>query len=227
MSQTWLFDLDGTLIDSIELIGLSFEFVAESFDSGWAPGYWRSYLGQTLDDTFRTLLDGDHEREETPTVKDLIDRYREHNLEHHDARVRSYPGVSEAIDALAGRADVRLGVVTSKRSDVAIRGLECCGLDGIFELVLGSDLCVRHKPHPGPIHDALEQMGVTSEAAFYVGDSPYDIQAGNAAGVTTVAVKWGPFDHADLAAQNPDHWAEAPDELLGLSPVTAKDDTRR
>lgn len=211
-SETWLFDLDGTLIDSIELIGSSFEHVSEQLGLGWPRGYWRPYLGQTLAASFEILLGS------TDRVDELVECYRTHNLARHDALVRPYPGILETVRELGDRPSVRLGVVTSKKTDVALRGLEICGLGGVFELVIGSCDVARHKPDPLPVTTALERLGSRPDRSYYVGDSPHDIAAGNAAGVATVAVGWGPFEAEVLARHEPHHWVNEPRELLTVRP---------
>jgi pyrophosphatase PpaX len=105
-----------------------------------------------------------------------------------------------------------LAVVTSKATPTAHRGLRVCGLDAVFREVIGWHDVQNHKPHPEPVLTALARLDLAAdpEAVVYIGDSPHDLHAGRAAGVSTAAASWGPFPRAALAEASPDHWLEAP-----------------
>ena len=106
--------------------------------------------------------------------------------------------------------------VRPKATPIANQSLAFVGLDRYFPVVVGFDDTTRHKPDPEPVHHALRRIGVTAEQAVFVGDSPHDIHAGNAAGVTTIAALWGPFDRETLARAAPDHFIECLADLPGL-----------
>lgn len=205
-----LFDLDGTLIDSIELIRSSW-FHACQVHLGRDPSdaEWRKTLGKPLREQLRLMV-GDPDR-----VEAMVTTYREHNAIHHDRLLRRYDGTVEALAALRSR--VRMGIVTSKLQATARAGLAFCGFDlADFEVVIGADDVTRHKPDPEPIHAAMERLGAAPAEAWYVGDSIHDIAAGRAAGVRTAGVLWGPFPRDELDAAGPDRILARPDELLGL-----------
>jgi pyrophosphatase PpaX len=113
----------------------------------------------------------------------------------------------------AGR---RLGVVTSKASPLAIRGLTLTGIDGYFDTVIGMDLCKRHKPDPEPVMIALDRLSGVPDGAWFVGDSVHDMESGNAAGVATVGALWGPFSAEDLAPSHPRFLAVTPGDVVRL-----------
>lgn len=205
-----LFDLDGTLIDSIELILNSARHAFRDRD-GHVPSdaEWLTGVGIPLSTMFRRYA-----RDEAD-IDALIAKYREYQLANHDRLVRCYDSVVETVDAL--RADGHpLGIVTSKTSWLARRGLETVGLGEHFAVIVGCDSCDRHKPDPAPVLLALEQLGRAPTEAVFVGDSIYDMQAGNAAGVTTIAALWGPFTREDLVASNPTHFLERISDLPAL-----------
>jgi pyrophosphatase PpaX len=85
-----------------------------------------------------------------------------------------------------------------------------------MDAVIGCDSCSRHKPDPEPVHIALERLGARSADAAFIGDSPHDVAAGNAAGVTTIGVLWGPFPRSVLEDAGADHLVERPEELPPL-----------
>ncbi|MFG0318581.1 MAG: HAD-IA family hydrolase [Planctomycetota bacterium JB042] len=203
-----LFDLDGTLIDSIELIRRSYEHTWETHvgrpldEAEWLAGLGRPLRYQFLQVT----------RDED-AIAAMTRTYRAHNLEHHDRLVRPFDGVPAMLGALAA-AGARLGIVTSKIAAAARRGLARCDLDADrFEVLIGADDVERHKPEPEPVLAACARLGVAPEEAVYVGDSPHDIAAGRAAGSRTAGVLWGPFSRPTLEAAAPDVLVEAPAKL--------------
>ena len=88
------------------------------------------------------------------------------------------------------------------------------GLSGHFERVVGLEATERHKPDPAPVHHAIDALGARPGEAAFVGDSPHDVEAGNAAGVATVATLWGPFSRAQLAPARPRAWAERVEDVV-------------
>jgi len=205
-----LFDLDGTLIDSIELILNSAQHAFRD-RQGHVPSdaEWLTGVGIPLATMFKRYATDDAD------VDALIAKYREYQLAHHDRLVRSYESVVETVDAIRA-ARHPLGIVTSKTGWLAQRGLDTVGLGAHFDVIVGCDTCALHKPDPGPVLFALDKLGYAPDQAVFVGDSIYDIQAGNAAGVTTVAALWGPFTRADLAASAPAHFLERISDLPPL-----------
>lgn len=207
---TLLFDLDGTLIDSIGLIFASYNHTlrvhrGEERDDE----YWLTKLGTPL----RTQL---AEFSSDPLeVEAMATTYREHNHGLHDEVVRPYDGVVELVKELEGRG-TELGLVTSKSRLGARKGLELIGLRDCFRTLICLEDVSEHKPHPAPVLAALERLSVTAETAIYIGDSPHDLISGRAAGTATAAVAWGPFPRAELDACAPDHWLEHPSDLLSL-----------
>jgi pyrophosphatase PpaX len=203
-----LFDLDGTLIDSIALILASYRHTfmmhrgAPPADEVWLEG-----LGTPLSAQFRRFTDDSAE------IAAMVDTYRKHNLAHHDAMVRAYPGIADAVRELRRRGR-RLGIVTSKLRDGTARGLACVGLDGLFDVVVAADDVTRHKPDPEPVRRAIELFQVSADDAAFVGDSPHDMAAGRAAGVRIGAALWGPFSRDHLAPHAPDVWLETPEDLV-------------
>ena len=192
-----LFDLDGTLVDSIELILSSFRYTFRQHlgevppDSKWIAG-----LGTPLFTQLKEFT------QEDALARAMIATYRQYQLAHHDEFMRSYPGVSEAMAELRARGHAT-AVVTSKMSDLAIRALDFTGLRDTIDLVIGMEDTERHKPDPEPVRVALAKLGRAANEAVFLGDSPHDIASGNAAGVITVAAQWGPFSRQELDAAKP------------------------
>lgn len=206
-----LFDCDGTLIDTYDIILETMRYtVNDVMGQDRSDAELMQGVGTPLHDQMRFFLEGDESR-----VEKMVALYREHNDRIHDEGVSAFDGIKEALTALKD-AGYRMGVVTSKRHFLADRGLQLCGLRDYFEVLIGSDDFPIHKPAPGPIIEACERLGVSPENSVYIGDSPYDIQAGNAAGCITIAALWGMFDPAELRAEHPDLEAKNASELPGL-----------
>ena len=208
--HTLLFDLDGTLIDSVQLILDSYHHtlrvhrIPARSDDEWLRG-----VGTPLRVQFAEWNDG------TGAIEAMVATYREYNLSHHDAMVRAYDGIAEMLQAVRA-AGHRTALVTSKNRQGALRGLDLTGLTPYIEHIVGADDVVNPKPHPEPVLKALALLGVGTERAVFIGDSVHDMHAGRAAGVKTAAVLWGPFGRADLEPSTPDHWLEKPEDVLRL-----------
>jgi pyrophosphatase PpaX len=198
MRPVLLFDLDGTLIDSIELILKSARYAFDGF-AGRAPTdeEWRALIGRPLIDSFREFVP--HE----PEVERLVGRYREYQLEQHDRLVRAYDGIVDVIRGFAS-AGYPMALVTSKADWLAQRALVHVGLDDAIPVVVGCDSCTRHKPHPEPVERALDLLRAGPRDAIFVGDSPHDVEAGRAAGVYTVGVSWGAFTRDEMIQSGAD-----------------------
>jgi pyrophosphatase PpaX len=206
---TFLFDLDGTLIDSVDLILASYRHTMRAHGQELRDDrFWLTGLGTPLTAQFSRVSD------DAAEVARMVATYRAFNLANHDQLVRPYAGVKEAVDALAARGT--LGVVTSKAHAAAERGLRLVGLDGRFPVIVGEDDVGRHKPDPTPVRRALELLGADPATAVFIGDSPHDMAAGRAAGTRTAAALWGPFSKSDLTPQAPDFWLSTPAALTAL-----------
>ncbi|MFO7171591.1 MAG: HAD-IA family hydrolase [Bacillota bacterium] len=205
-----LFDLDGTLIDTNELILASFD---HAFRERLGIEVPRAELVRHFGEPLATILARYAPPERVP---ELIEAYRAFNLAHHDRLARPIPGVRRALDRLQA-AGVLLAVTTSKRRDTALRGLRLFGLEGYFQAVVAWEDASRHKPDPEPVRVTLERLGVPpGDRVLMVGDSVNDLLAGRAAGVRTAAVAWSLVPRADLEACAPDFWLERPEDLVPL-----------
>lgn len=194
-----LFDLDGTLADSVALILGAFRHTfATHLGAVPADEVWIAGMGTPLTAQLRALVPDD------ALAGAMLATYREFQREHHDTLLREFDGVRETVALLHARGHP-MAIVTSKANELAQRAIERIELDRYFDVVIGLDSCERHKPDPEPVHRALERLGYAPSEGVFVGDSPHDIAAGRAAGVTTVAALWGPFPRTALEAAAPHH----------------------
>jgi pyrophosphatase PpaX len=208
--QTALFDLDGTLIDSIRLILDSYHHTLTQHnlpsrtDEAWLRG-----VGTPLHIQFSDW------REPPEILEAMIATYREYNLKHHDRMVTVYPGVVEAVREIKA-AGIQTGLVTSKNRHGASRGLKLVGLEALMDVLVCADEVTNPKPHPEPVEKAVELLGADPATTVYVGDSIHDMNSGRAAGVRTAAALWGPFGRSHLESTEPDYWLESPRDLVAL-----------
>ncbi|MCI0570799.1 MAG: HAD-IA family hydrolase [Myxococcaceae bacterium] len=188
-----VFDLDGTLVDSMPDIITSFLY---AFGQAGLPtpdeAEVRALIGLPLQDMYGRLAP-----EHVPA---LVAIYREHYPRNFLNRSRPFPGVVEVLRTLRERG-YRLAVATTKRTDMARQFVEALGLAAELDHVQGTD-GFPHKPAPDVIHRALHALG--AEGLWMVGDTIHDIAAGKAAGLRTYAVTWDARAEATLAAAAPD-----------------------
>jgi pyrophosphatase PpaX len=208
--QTVLFDLDGTLIDSIRLILDSYHHTLAAHgipprtDDDWLRG-----VGTPLNVQFAEW------RDDLGKLEAMVATYREYNLAHHDRMVTIYPGIVAAVGSIRA-AGCRTGLVTSKNRQGALRGLTLVRLEAMMDVLVCADEVTNPKPHPEPVEKAVALLGADPATTVYVGDSIHDMVSGRAAGVRTAAALWGPFGREHLELATPDYWLETPADLLTL-----------
>jgi pyrophosphatase PpaX len=215
-----LFDLDGTLVDTIPFILAAARHAFLGYGSGPSDADWVAGIGTPLRAQLASFARSPDD------VDGLLERYRRYWLEHHDRMTRPFDGALETVAALAA-AGRPLAVVTAKLEAGAHRTLRHAGLLPYVAVVVGADSCARAKPDPEPVRLALARLGSGPDGAVLVGDSPHDIAAGRAAGVRTLAALWGACGREALSAAGPDAYlshiralpaalGEGPDPVGGL-----------
>ncbi len=209
-----LFDLDGTLADTVPLILRCYRHTMRTH-RGFEPpdDLWLRHIGRPLRASMADFAADADEAER------MVATYVEFQRTVHDEMVRAFPGAVDTIHELRQRG-VRVGVVTSKGSEMTGWTLGRCGLAEYVDVLVTADDVREGKPHPEPVFKALTDLDLTDRAAevLFVGDSPHDLVAGREAGVRTAAVLWGLFSRAVLAEARPHHWLEEFGELRALRP---------
>jgi HAD superfamily hydrolase (TIGR01509 family) len=194
----YLFDVDGTLLDSAaDICGAVSEVLAANGTNGVTHGFLRRYIGRHMFDLFADVIPGVTQAE----MEELLRRYRStyHAREHRDTRL--YPGVTEALSRMGGRK----ATATTKGTPTTRAVLEKFGLLDYFDHVQGTD-GFPSKPSPDVVLRALAALGARPEDCLLVGDSAPDMEAGRRAGVKTCAVTYGYGDPDALARWEPDYW---------------------
>lgn len=154
----------------------------------------------------------------------LLTTYREFNVAHHDDLTRPFPHAQITLKRLAS-AGIDLGVVTSKLSTTAWRGLKLFGLDQYLKTVITFEDTEKHKPEPDPILKALEVLGRHPGDALMVGDSLLDLRSAKLAGVKSAAVGWSVHPREVLEQEEPDYWLEDLRQVLDLCGVPREEES--
>jgi pyrophosphatase PpaX len=203
-----LYDFDGTLADSTDLIMRSYRHTMGTHLGHVPPDEeWLSGFGMTLETQLARFAR--HQAEAAA----MLDTYRGFQDTIHDELLRPFPGAAETVAELERRG-YRLAIVTSKHRRSALRGMELCGIVSHFDVIVTPEDVRQPKPHPEPVLFALEKLGVAPDEALFVGDSPHDIAAGQAAGTRTAGVLWGPFPREALERARPDAFLETQGDVL-------------
>lgn len=188
-----LFDLDGTLVDTVPFILASARHAFEGYGLCPTDDQWIAGIGTPLRAQIASFV-------RRPEDVDLVvARYREFWIANHDRLTRPFPGALEVVDTLAASGHP-IGVVTAKTEEGALRTLRHTGLLRYMQAIVGADTCLRCKPDPEPVHVALARLERAPSEAVLVGDSPHDIVAARAAGVRAVGVLHGACDRDRLLA---------------------------
>jgi pyrophosphatase PpaX len=203
--QAVLFDLDGTLINSIDHIVSCWQHtVRETLGREIKREEVVPTLGRALLECFEEIAPGQGER--------MREVYRAYQRGTHDTMVTYVPGTRETLEKLRG-AGLKLGVVTSKGIQATTEGLRLFDLEPYFNTLVTYEETTRHKPHPDPLFLAAERLGTDPSHTIYAGDALFDIQAGQAAGMLTAGVTWGATSREALQAAGADLIVDSMAEL--------------
>ncbi|MFQ6055703.1 MAG: HAD family hydrolase [Methanosarcinales archaeon] len=207
-----LLDLDGTLVDTSELIINSLKQTLSIFGKEVALEELRSKSKQSPSQILKYYL---------PNIKynESKEKYWRFYKESFNSQIKAFSGVVDVVKELADRG-YKLGIVTSLASYYAKKALEVTGLSENIEVVVAYQDTTKHKPDPEPIKEAIKRLQVNPIQTLYVGDSQSDIIAGKRAGVYTAAALWGVPDATEknaLLHQNPNYQFKSISDLKKLS----------
>lgn len=205
--KTVLFDLDGTIIDSNELIINSFEYTFKQYNHVLTREELIQFNGPPLRETFENV---DFDR-----ADEMIKTYQAHNFENHKEYIQLFPNVIETIKRLKDN-NIAIGIVSSKTHKGILLGLELTGLRSYFETIVGIDDVVHPKPHPESVVKAMNELDGKIPSTIIVGDNYHDIQAGKNAGIRTAGVAWSHKGKEYLETYEPTYMLEDMLDLLDI-----------
>ncbi|OXS61538.1 pyrophosphatase PpaX [Rossellomorea vietnamensis] len=205
---TILFDLDGTLINTNDLIISSFLHTLNHYYPGqYGEEDVHPFMGPPLEESFGGL--------DPDKMEEMCAHYRAYNHEHHDSLVTEFEGVYETVKTLYDNG-YKLAIVSTKVRDVVLKGLDLMNLRPFFEVIITLDEVENAKPHPEPIEKALVALGSSPGEAIMIGDNHHDILAGKNAGVLSAGVAWSAKGREHLAHYEPDFMLENMRDLLAI-----------
>lgn len=205
---TLLFDFDGTLLDTNELIVQTFQTV---LDAHYPGKYERvdiiPFLGPTLKETMDIV--------DPAKSAQLISEYREWNFANHDLLATEFDGVSETLRQLKSNG-MKMAIVSTKRNNMIMKGLELISAKNVFDTVIGLDDVQNAKPDPEPLLLAMERLNSTPEETLMIGDNSHDIHGGKNAGVRTAGVAWSLKGEQFMRDLEPDFMLHHISDLLEI-----------
>lgn len=201
-----IFDLDGTLVNSLHDIATSINLTRRDYGLTPLPEPdITRHVGEGSAALVKTVVP-------VPTkgFEEAVARYHSHYARHVLDTTRLFPGIDPMLRRLEGRP---MAVVTNKNEALALAVLTGLGIRSLFSVFLGGETLPQKKPHPLPILHVLERWGLAPASVGVVGDGVHDIVAGRAAGVVTIGVAYGVAGRAALAAENPTYLVDTVEEL--------------
>lgn len=224
MIKLLIFDLDGTLVDTSRDIANAINYAVEPF--GVRPlsieviksmvGSGITQLIESLISAQRNSLGNESHRQDTTSrniKEEAVNRFLEHYSIHLLDNTKAYPNVTETLSKLG---NYKKAVISNKREVFSKRVLGGLGLSAFFDVILGSDSVSERKPSPVPIFEVLKRVDVSRDEAVIIGDSNFDVEAGRAAGIKTIAVTYG--YRSKEALKEADFMIDAFGELLTILP---------
>lgn len=208
-----VFDCDGTLVDSQHMIVAAMNRAFTTHSLSLLPREKvLSIVGLSLEEAIRKLLP----QEDGATVSLVKESYRQaffHLRQDPSLHEPLFPGARQALDALAARDDVLLGVATGKSQRGLRNILELHNIRDHFMTLQTAD---EHpsKPHPSMMEQAMREAGVTASQTVIFGDTSYDIVMGHDAGAHAVGVSWGYHDRQELMGYGAQHVLDHFDDLV-------------
>lgn len=204
MVKAVLFDLDGTIVNSLPLIEDTFNKVFNEMNLDSDIKKVRGLIGLPLKEIVGNFVEEDR-------ISEFQELYQRHYRQNHDNHIELFPGILEILEKIEAR--YFLGIVTSKSRAGTEQTLEKLQIKEKFKAVVTAHDVERHKPLPDPVKKALIILETKPEDAVFVGDSSFDLISGRKAGVKTIAVTWGASETYELEKHNPDYLVGTVEEL--------------
>lgn len=199
-----LFDLDGTLLDTLPDLHAAANGLRRDFGlADLPPEAIASYIGRGIPNLVKRVLAGSMDVPDGPPPVDGLASFRAHYERENGRNVRCYPGVIEGLDELKAKG-IPLAVITNKAEAFTLPLLEMTGLSGYFDVVVGGDVLPRNKPDPMALVWACGRIGVSPAHTLFIGDSVNDLKAGRAAGCPVFLLPYGYNEGGDVHDLNCD-----------------------
>lgn len=218
MYQCCIFDLDGTLINSIHALTHTINLTLEEYGLGPVDEeHTKIFVG----DGYKKFVEralvfcGDTGLGHYQDALAAYERVFEKNCLYHLA---AYDGIKELLQELKNR-NIRIAVLSNKAHERTVENIEAVFGNGYFDVIAGEKPDIRRKPDPTGVFKILEELGIDKQQCLYLGDTSTDMKTGINAGVDTVGVTWGFRDRSELEAFHPRYIVNHPGEIIGIIEV--------
>lgn len=194
MSQAIIFDMDGTLLDSVDLNALSWHEAFSAFGYTVSFEQARSQIGKGGDHLLPTFLSADDIEDHGAAIEEWR---AEHFKTHYLALLRPFSGVPDLLRRLRA-VGLKIAVASSAKQSELDKYLDMVGIRELVDVTTSSDDADSSKPNPDIFESALQKLGVRADRAIAIGDTPYDAQAAAQAGMRSIGVLCGGFTEQSL-----------------------------
>lgn len=210
--STVIFDLDGTLLNTIEDLTNALNHTLQEFDmpTRTLPEV-QSFVGNGLR---LLLIRAIPQGEDNPQFEEVFAAFKTYYTDHCKEATAPYPGIMELLKTLQEH-EIPMAIVSNK-NDAAVKRLAADFFEGIISVAIGEKNGVRKKPAPDTVFTALEELGESADSAVYVGDSEVDLQTAANSGMDCISVAWGFKGRAFLEKEEASHIVDTPEEILGF-----------
>ena len=207
--RTVIFDLDGTLVDTVEDIANAVNDVMKKFDyPTHSLDFYKENIGGGINDLIDRSLPHDH----NVTTESFIESLDFFYEEHLNKNTKVYPHIYEILDTLKSK-DISIAVVSNKRHPFTVRSVNEYFAEYI-DITIGSGSDYPLKPDPTSAQFVLKKFNCDPGTSYFVGDTGYDINTAKNAGMISIGVQWGMSNKEKLLAFEPDHLFIEPEDLL-------------
>lgn len=213
MIRCCIFDLDGTLLDTLKALTRTTNLVLEHF--GYAPvdeAQVKLFVGDGYQNQMKRALrySGD---EELVHYEESLPLYTELFAKNCMYQVKPYDGIRKLLEQMKNRG-ILLAVLSNKPHARTVENIETIFGKGYFDVILGEQPGIPKKPDPSGVRKILDQFGARPEECLYFGDTNTDMRTGLGAGLVTVGVTWGFRDKTELESFHPQYVISRPEEIF-------------
>lgn len=212
MIDTVIFDLDGTLLNTLDDLADSVNYALSQFDFPMRQvSEIRDFVGNGVEKLIERAVE--HRLSELEE-KDCLNIFKQHYSQNMNNKTQPYDGILDLVKQLI--ADNYHIAIVSNKFDSAVKGLNETYFEGLFPVAIGESASIAKKPAPDSVYEALAQLNVTGESAIYVGDSDVDVMTAHNAGLQCVGVTWGFRDRELLLSMGAEYIIDTPTELFAV-----------
>lgn len=212
MTDTVIFDLDGTLLNTLDDLADSTNYALSRFGLPMRQvSEVRNFVGNGVEVLIERAVEGRLDKEKE---QECLSVFKQHYSENMNNKTRVYDGVLDLIKQLLKRG-YRIAIVSNK-FDAAVKELNVTYFEGLFPVAIGASDKIAKKPAPDSVYEALSQLESVGERAIYIGDSDVDVMTAHNAGLECVGVTWGFRDKELLLSVGAEYIIEQPVELLSV-----------